>query len=117
MKESEAKSKEENLSVDYAQHAKQWEDSGKSQITYCQAEGLHYQRFVTSRSTLIHSRGQTKKQNSQFIPVLPPGAIPINSKPTVIILRLPKGSVIELPSTLPLAQLNSVFKLLGAQLC
>ncbi len=117
MIENKAKLTEVAEIVDYAQHAKQWEQSGKKQVAYCQAQGLNYQRFVTSRSNLRHLRGRTKEQSSRFIPVLPPATAPTNSNPNVIILRLPKGSVIELPSTLSPAQLSTVFKSLGGHLC
>ena len=117
MIENEAKLIEAADTIDYAQHAKQWERSGKNQVAYCQAQGLNYQKFVASRSKLRHSRGRTKEQSSRFIPVLPPATAPTNSNPNAIILRLPKGSVIELPSTLTPAQLSTVFKSLGAHLC
>jgi len=45
-----------------------------------------------SRSKLLEKKRQTKKQRSSFIPVIPPAGTSINSKPEVILLRLPKGN-------------------------
>ena len=117
MPENETTPEKANVVVDYAYHAKQWEQSHLKQVAYCESVGLSYRRFVVSRSKLAQSRSETKKQRSSFIPVIPTDGTSINSKPEVILLRLPKGSVIEIPSSLAPSQLSIVFKLLGRQLC
>ena len=103
--------------VDYGYHTKRWEQSGMKQVDYCQAEGLNYPRFVMSRSKLLEKKRQAKKQGASFIPVIPAAGASINSKSDVILLRLPKGSVIEIPSSLAPTQLSIVLKSLGRQLC
>ena len=112
---------------DYAAHAQRWEESGQSQQRYCTAQGLNYKKFVKYRQQLLSSRGQSKqrgvKAHRQFIPVYSTeptpkeGAIKGNSPANTILLRLPQGSVVELPTTLKPIQLSTIFKSLGAVLC
>lgn len=123
MTEDQTKDKRIKARLDYAYHAKKWESSGINQKDYCKAQGLNYQSFVTSRIKLLYSRGQSRRQNPKFIPVHTPNSVSINqvmqenNKSSAIILRLPKGSVIELPATLKPAQLSTILKSLGSQLC
>lgn len=108
---------------DYAYHAKDWESSGMNQKAYCQSKGLNYPRFVTSRSRLLDMRDGARKAPPKFIPVrtAQPGAstdcAKLATEPSAIILRLPQGSVVEIPSTLKPAQLSTLLRCLGGILC
>jgi len=94
-----------------------------NQKAYCQNKGLSYPRFVTSRSRLLDIREGARNPKTKFIPVRAPqlgsstGGAKLATNMSAIILRLPKGSVIEIPSTLKPAQLSTLLKSLGGVLC
>lgn len=117
MSSPETQPPQADSALDYDDHAKRWEASRMKQEAYCQAAGLNYPRFVVSRSKRLAEKRQSKKQRSPFIPVIPAAVSSMNRHSEVILLRLPKGSVIELPSTLAPNQLSIVLKSLGRQLC
>ena len=107
--------------TDYEHHILNWETSALSQFKYCELNNLNYKRFITLRSKLKISRGETadttKKQ--KFIPVLNENekCIPEkNNHSSTITIRLAKGSVIELPINLEKNQLNVIFSVLAGVL-
>jgi len=119
MIDEERTSEQDTVAANYAEHVKLWESSGINQVSYCQANGLDYKRFVGFRSKLLSLRGTSKKQKPRFISVQ--ATQPVATSPLIgtpkqaahILLHLPKGSVIEIPATLRPRQLTSLFKSLG----
>jgi len=69
MPEDAITNQQDSHPTDDTEHVKTWESSGVNQVTYCQANGLDYKRFVSFRSALLSRRGTTKKQKPRFIPV------------------------------------------------
>ena len=102
---------------DYTHHAITWETSKLSQSTYCAEHDLDYSRLVTARSKLLLSRGATGQQKKpvKFIPVrAKQAAREVGAgQSDKIIIRLAKGSVIELPVDVGTKQLATIFKALG----
>jgi len=103
--------------LSYAEHAKHWEKSYLNQHDYCKANNLSYGLFVTARSKLLATLGKTRKPRpkAKFIQVQAASKAVSESanNPGQIVLRLAKGSVIELPANLSCEQLVSIFKSLG----
>ena len=123
----ETRQKEDAVSQNYGTHAQDWESSGQRQAAYCESNGLNYRKFVKHRKQLLSARFETRKRRGKvvprFVPVRSPAlaqadrAITSNNQSNTIIIRLPQGSVVELPDSLQSAQLSIIFKSLGAVLC
>ena len=117
---SQSSSTETNIKPDYTRHATLWESSNQNQHEYCRANNLSYGLFVAERSKLLTKQGKTRKQNlkGKFVQ-LSAQMKHDNHVDTAanlsghIVLRLAKGSVIELPASLNAEQLTAVFKSIG----
>jgi hypothetical protein len=102
----------------------EWESSGLSQKQFCQEKGVGYSLFVQHRSKLTEKKKSPVQARFSTVNVMPasPSMKPTGGKVNCrsinsIVLSLPTGVRLDIPSGVDLAQLKHVLGLLGVITC
>ena len=97
----------------YKMHSEKWQQSGVSQLSYCQTQGINYNTFLYVRSKFSKPPIST---SPKFIPVKSLAPITtgdnISAVNTNILLNI-NNVDIEVPAILPAEKLTILFKVLG----
>ena len=104
----------ESEKINWVEMNEQWKSSGLSQEKFCESRGISYSTFVYHRGKLLEK--SRKGDQGRFSPVRVM-APPVIDGAASLVLRLPTGICLDIPSSGDLAQVKQVLSLLGVAGC
>jgi hypothetical protein len=97
------------LSARWRNHIEAWQQSGLSQAAYCRQQGLNANTF-SGRLRDYRALPPPKPAELKLLPV----RVESSGAPAgVLVLRLPRGQQLELPTTVPPRWLAELLQCLG----
>ena len=86
-----AQNKSVQLAAYWQKQVADWQASGHSQKTFCEANDLNFHRFGYWRRKLLHQEDTRREKDSGFVPV----TLHSQPPPTALSIQLPNGLVLQ----------------------